>query len=118
MLATIVNLLKIHPDLKAKDIAKKLNRDKTDINSLLYKHVEHFKKNEEHEWRCINDELKIEFLTGWISCREFESALQKVGCLFQTNSENIIFVIPKGGQLLLEAIARLMALCNQLSETQ
>ncbi|MDF2446481.1 MAG: ATP-binding protein [Moraxellaceae bacterium] len=113
----ITRILQDSPWIKAKDIAKILGKDKKDVNPVLYAHEDIFTKNSNHEWRLIaGHSITIVFdKDSWTDCDRFEEILAQSGCLLSSAHETIIFVIPKNCKLLLEAMARLLALVNQLA---
>lgn len=114
MLTKIKNLLLKTPGVKAREIAKRLNLDRAKVSSLLHHHVEDFQQDSDYCWSCVNQQIIIEFPKGWVGCKEFEIALSKAGSVLESKATHIKFLIPESGYLLLEAIARLMALSNQL----
>lgn len=115
MLQKIKKLLDVNPGLKAKEIAKSLGLDKHDINSFLHHNLEHFQKDTNFCWHLKNQELTITFdQNAWIDCSQFEQALANSESPLESSYQSIVFVIPTGCNLLLESIARLMALSNQL----
>lgn len=115
MVDKIKKLLAKETRLKAKEVAKKLGFDKTEVNSILYKFKNVFEKDEEHRWTLIQESLSIVFSDKWVDSHNFEKT-------FSDRSQNInaatkiIFVISKDCSFMLEAIARLLAVCNQLQE--
>jgi hypothetical protein len=116
MLKKIEQILCEAPGMKAKDIAKELQRDKHDVNSFLYAHKDYFQVDHTFCWSLKNTELRIQLTPhSWIDCNAFETALAEVASPLDSQETSIVFVIPKGCKLLLEAIARLMALSNQLA---
>lgn len=111
----IENLLSESPGIKAKIIAKKLNLDKAEVNSFLYDNPEYFQIDTNYCWTLNLAELRIELAGNcWVDCRSFEKTLAVAGSPIDSNIQSIIFIIPEGCQLLLEVIARFMALSNQL----
>lgn len=114
MIGKIKRLLEEVPKLKAREIAKRLSFDKTEVNSLLYKATNTFVKNEEHEWSLITKEAIITFPGNWVDCDSFESSLLSAKVDFETASD-VKFVLPKDCSFLLDALARFLALCNQLA---
>ncbi|MBI4937871.1 MAG: ATP-binding protein [Nitrosomonadales bacterium] len=112
----IEKLLRESPSMKAKDIAKKLQLDKSTVNSFLHAHPEHFKQDENFCWSLNYSELRIVFPADcWVDCTLFERILSETGSPISSHANSIIFVISDGCALMLEAIARLMALSNQLA---
>lgn len=115
MIKKIKKLLNKEPRLKARDIAKKLNYDRTEVNSLLHKNSDFFIKNEEFEWSCLalNKEAIIQFENKWIDCSSFEFSLKN--SLQDIDSiTSAVFILPENSKFLLETIARFLAICNQL----
>jgi hypothetical protein len=111
----IEKVLRETPGLKAKDVAKKLPADKKEVNSCLYAHPELFQVDDKFCWTLVQSGIRIEFASDcWVNCRLFETAIAQAGSPLGSNEKNIVFVIPAGCRLLLETIARFMALCNQL----
>lgn len=113
----IARVLQESPGIKAKDIAKILGKKKTDINSALYAHKEVFACNSDYEWRLITPPtITVNFdENSWTDCDRFEDVLMQSGCLLSSTYETVVFVIPQECKFLLEAMARLLALINQLS---
>lgn len=109
-------MLKESP-LKAQEISKKLGLEKKKINAFLHSHKELFFQNDEYYWSLISpDELIVELsASGWIDCPALENSLKKADCLLDSNFSSIKFVVPRVDGILLEASARLLALCNQLA---
>lgn len=115
MRTKIEEILRETPRIKAKDIAKKLHAEKKEVNSFLYDHLDVFQVDKEYCWALKLPVLHVELPSKkWIDCKSFESALASVGSPLDSEETSIIFVVPKGCNLLLETIARLMALSNQL----
>lgn len=110
----IQKILAETPGIKAKEIAKKLSVDKAEVNSFLYDHLNLFAVDEKYRWSLKASELRIELPIGWVNCRQFETALAKSASPLDADVQSIIFFVPDGCSLLLEVIARLMALSNQL----
>lgn len=116
MKETIIKLLKEKPGLKGREIAKKIGEDKKKVNSFLDKHRKEFLQDDNYCWSLVKtEELKIEFKgKRWIDSNSFETLLQKANSPLDSDCTSIIFVIPEGCHILLDAAARLLALCNQL----
>lgn len=115
MLKKIQKILDEKPNVKAKDIAKKLGLDKHLINQFLYANTDHFQVDENYYWSNKSTTLLVTFPSHcWVDSNIFESALVSVGSPLESNLNSVTFIIPKGCKLLLESVARLMALSNQL----
>lgn len=113
----IAQVLQKNPGMRAREIAKALGRERTDINHVLYAHAETFKKGPAHEWSLIEALIiTVSFdENSWTNCDRFEYVLAQAGCLLSSNCETVVFVIPQECKFLLEAMARLLALVNQLA---
>jgi len=109
----IVRILQEHPGLKAKDIGKKIGADKSAINSTLYAHRDEFSKDEEHRW-SLNVVKVVLAENSWVDGDSFEKSLKSAGCVISCACKSIVFVVTHDCKILLEATARLLALCNQL----
>lgn len=113
----IIKLLKESPNLKGREIAKKVGLDRKEVNSFLSKHLNEFVQDDKYCWSLANpEEFKIEFEgKKWVNSDSFETSLQKVGSPMDLDCKSIVFVIPEECKILLDAAARLLALCNQLA---
>ncbi len=103
--------------MKASEIAKKLGVSKTEVNQFLYRNLDRFTVNENYIWsRRTSDTLLIKFEDEkWIDCKCLEDVLSRCGPLRDPQFLNIVIEFPEAGRLMLEASARLLALCNQLA---
>lgn len=115
MLEKIKKLLIATPGLRGKQIANKLKEDKHEVNSFLSRNKRYFQQDSNYRWTIKSDETSIIFDKGWVDCDSFEKALSRVQSPLESDCNLIVFVISKDCYLLLEAIARLMAICNQLA---
>jgi len=116
VLAKIKELLQKKPGLKAKEIAKKIDKDKKLVNSFLYANPGVFVIDENYFWSLVvTSEVVIKFEANkWVDCNSFETSINNSGSLFESKYNSIIFVVPEECSILLETAARLLALCNQL----
>ncbi|OEZ65344.1 hypothetical protein JAB5_13450 [Janthinobacterium sp. HH103] len=116
MIKAIQEILRKTPKLMAKNLAEKLKSDKTAINKILYANNKLFIVNSKFQWSLVDDkELVIEFQEClWMSAEIFEESISGLEILDGNNSD-IKFVLSKDCKILLEALARLLALCNQLN---
>lgn len=116
----IISLLRETPQLKAKAIAKHIGVTKSEINSFLYSREDLFAVDQNFCWSIIPQNvvrIQLENST-WVDCSSFEQSLKEAGCLFKNPCLLIEFVIPAKCKILLEAAARLLALCNQLAHLE
>ena len=112
----IIAILQKNSGLKARDIAKKLNADKKEVNSILYGESEIFVCDDAFKWFLKErEDVKILFPENtWVDSDAFESSLKNLGCLLSSTCKSVEFVVTTDCKILLEAAARLLALCNQL----
>ncbi|MBE2164534.1 hypothetical protein IIQ43_08270 [Acinetobacter oleivorans] len=112
----IFNVLSKHPNLKGREIAKKLGLEKQVVNSFLAKNKNKFYMDENYQWNNnINKtEFVVEFQKGWVDAEIFERNLVEYNNLFELNGK-IRFVFSET-RLLLDAIMRLLCLSNQLGQ--
>ncbi len=116
MWSQILTFLGKYPGTKAKDLAAFLGEDKTAVNQVLYEHRDKFSRDTEFKWSVIGPvELYIEFPEeSWLTARDFESVLARYCTPWHDDCESVIFVFKKECRMLLDALSRLLALCNQL----
>jgi len=114
----IEEILKETPNVKAKDIAKRLGVDKKAINPILYANDEIFVRDENYCWSLARpSHLRIELPQNeWVSCTSFEESLLAQGSPLDSDAESIEFIVPEKCCVLLDAASRLLALCNQLAD--
>lgn len=116
MLAKIEAILEQKSGLKAKAIASKLRADKTEINRLLHAHEDIFVKDPEFTWSL--KELQIDLGSDcWLTAEMFEEALLAIGSPLDSNCRRVSFIVGEECKIMLEALARLLALCNQLVDS-
>lgn len=115
----IKKILKKEPNLKAKDIAKKLKCSTTEVNKILHYTPDVFEQDKAlFTWNLVElNKTKVTFSPKWITCDLFEKNLKDSG-LDVDNTKEIIFILPEDCKFLIEASARLLALCNQLAEKE
>lgn len=117
MLKRIRAYIEKNPGAKAADIARFLKEDKSSINSVLYKNSDVFIQNEEYQWSMRPTDLRVDLGDEWLTSRKFERKLQGHASLWEAKHSRIVFVVD-ACKLMLETQARLLALCNQLSESK
>lgn len=112
----IEKILRVTPDLKGKEIAKKIGVPKKEVNSFLSKHLDMFVQDNNFCWSLAKaDEFKVEFEgNNWVDSNSFENSLLSVGSPLDSDCSSVVFIIPERCSILLDAAARLLALCNQL----
>ncbi|WP_373998469.1 ATP-binding protein [Bdellovibrio bacteriovorus] len=116
MIEKVKKILKRAPNIKAKVIADKLKCTTKEINQILHYNPLHFIRDDtKFTWRLKESEnlITIEFDPQWITCELFEDSLLDAD-LNVDRATKVMFVLPKNCKFLIEATARLLALCNQL----
>ena len=109
----VYKILDETPGLKGRQIAKKLGKEKYEVNSFLNKNKDIFYQDDNYCWFNKDVGTTIEFPSGWIDAVDYESILADYEDLFRTQG-SITFILHKGCKLLLEPISRFLALTNQL----
>lgn len=113
LLRAISDLLHKSPGMKGRQIAKNLRLDRHKVNSFLHKNQNTFVKNSEHEWCLIRTQhVEINFASGWIDAKDFEGAIVKLA--YQPDSQKVTFKFGSECKFLLIALARFLALANQI----
>jgi len=117
MLKKLEALLEQKPGQKAKSIASQLHVDKTEVNRLLYANKDRFVQDPaEHTWALV--ELRIELGSEcWLTAELFEEALLTAGSPLDSPFCRVKFVVGEDCKILLEALALLLAICNQLVDS-
>lgn len=116
MLKRICAFLAKNPGTRARTIATQLGLDRADVSRLLHSHDDKFEQDSDYQWFLASNVCRIEFGgSGWLTSRDFEKALSSVSPL-KSNHATVAFVLMDGCKPLLEFLARLLALCNQLVE--
>jgi Histidine kinase-, DNA gyrase B-, and HSP90-like ATPase. len=116
MIADIERFLRSNPGTMAKEIARHLGAQKSVVNPILYGQREIFIQDEKSCWSLVNSEkLTIALKSGtWVGSVSFEEALAISGSPLDLNCSMVEFVVPTGCKIMIDAAARILALCNQL----
>ncbi|WP_431798320.1 hypothetical protein SGO26_29385 (plasmid) [Cupriavidus metallidurans] len=116
MFNEIEKILRNSPGLKAKAIADKIGRDRGDVNRVLYEHKSAFVKDDEHQWYLRPAALQVTLpAKQWLTAPLFEKALLQGASPLTSPQKKVVFVFSEGCKLMLDAMARLLSLCNQLA---
>lgn len=117
MLKIVREFIGHNPGWKAKTIASRLGLERRELNRLLHANRDTFQQDEENLWSLIPPkELRIDLGDKvWLTARDVERRLSGVGSPLDSDCERVIFCVKENTHLMLEALARLLALCNQLS---
>ena len=112
----IRKLLQSAQPLKAKDIANRLGFDRGRVSSLLHMQKSAFEQDEQYRWFLKSSVLRITFPeTEWLTTDQFESTLCAVDSPLESSHTDVLIQFAKQTSLLIDTIARLLALCNQLA---
>lgn len=108
-------ILEQKPGQKAKVIAAQLHADKSEVNRVLHDHKDTFvQHSEEFTWSL--SELGIDLGKHcWLDAESFENALLVAGSPLDSTARRVTFVVGDDCKILLEALARLLAISNQLA---
>jgi hypothetical protein len=116
MLSQLLTFLGKNPGAKARELAAFLGRDKSEINQILYENSDKFLRDDDFKWSVIcPQELRIE-LPGdsWLTAKDLEDLFSQHCTPWHDACESVMFVFNNESRVLLDALARLLALCNQL----
>jgi signal transduction histidine kinase len=115
MLKKIEKILRREPGLKARAIAAELDEDRHAVNSTLYANREIFFQDD-YRWFLVSQrELCVEFAAGnWLTASEFEKAVLAAGSPLDGPQPKVKFALAKNSKVMIDALARLLALSNQL----
>lgn len=113
----IERVLKETPGLKGKEIAKNIGEERKAVNSFLHKNTDCFSQNDNFCWfLTAQEELRVQFdQDQWMDCNAFEKSLASAGSPLDLECTSVVFVVPEKCNILLDAAARFLALCNQLA---
>ena len=108
--------LKETPGWKVREIAKKIGALKKEVNSFLSKHKDEFIQDKNYRWSLVKPpELEIRLAADtWVDGPSLDKSIKNAGSPLEADFKSIVFIVPEDCKILLEAIARLLALCNQL----
>lgn len=114
MLDQINIFLKKNPCSKARTISTQLGLDRAEVSRLLHDHLEIFQQDAYFQWSLVQTVTRIEFSgKGWLVAKNFEDAL-KGTTLLDSGASSIVFVLKNEAKPMLDFLARLLALSNQL----
>ncbi|HBO2993428.1 TPA: ATP-binding protein [Pseudomonas aeruginosa] len=115
MIAEIAQFLRSNPGTKGKEIARQLGLEKGAVNSLLYKNPKTFAHDDEHCWSLTAPNKLTVILEeeAWVRATSFEDVLAVTGSPLDEPVSEVEFVVPKGCKIMIDAAARILALCNQ-----
>jgi anti-sigma regulatory factor (Ser/Thr protein kinase) len=108
-----------NPGSKAKRIAAQLEVDKGEVNKTLYANPAEFRCDPEHSWSMVDPDVLELHLPGesWVTADVLEATLRRAGSPLDKSVKCVRFIVLAECKLMLDALARLLALCNQLVES-
>ena len=117
MLKIVREFISHNPGLKARTIASHLGLERSILNQLLHANKGTFQQTQDCYWSLVPPkELRIEFGgKAWLDAKDVERLLRGVGSPLDSDCDRVLFCLKKNTRMMLEALARLLALCNQLS---
>jgi hypothetical protein len=113
----IDKLLSQGEPLKARDIAKELALDRTEVSAFLHNNREQYHQDSEFRWAAVKDrELELALPNDWVDADAFERVLRAAGQVLDCRQPAIRIVFPsKKCKPMIDCTARLLALVNQLA---
>lgn len=119
MLKRIHGYLSQNPGSKAKTIASRLGVERSVVNALLHRHKETFRQDQDSCWSLAPlAEWRVDFGgAGWLNATAVERLLFKAGSPLDSECERVVFCLNKNCRMMLVALARLLALSNQLAQS-
>ncbi len=116
MLKKIQTILQVNPGLKARVIANQLDTERQHVNVVLHGNPTVFTQGDDHEWYLKSTKvLDIRFRGDcWLTSDSFERTLSKSGSPLESSQPAVSFIFGDGCNILMEVLARLLSLSNQL----
>ncbi len=115
MIADIERFLRSNPGVMAKEIARHLGTQKSVVNPHLYRQTDTFSQDDKNCWFLVNpDRMTITLKNTWVGSASFEEVLAITGSPLDFDCPIVEIVVPKGCKIMIDAAARILALCNQL----
>lgn len=111
----VKRVLRLEQPLKGREIAKRIGQDRSAVNAFLDKNRDVFTQNAEYEWFLVEtQELVVVFpAVEWLTVEQFETALCDSGSPLESDAGHIVFRLTS--KLLIDALARLLAISNQVA---
>lgn len=120
MLNKLQTFVLANPGFKARAIANHLSLDRQHVNTVLHGNSSIFSQDEEFQWYLTSTQvLEIRFPGNvWITSSSFESILSKSGSPLMSPMSAVSFIFGDGCNIMMDALARLLALSNQLESVE
>lgn len=116
MLKKLKAVLQASPGLKAREIAAQLDVERPHVNTVLYGNPTEFTMDEAYRWYVVSGQiLEVRFPgNGWLTSDGFEHAVRKAGSPLECSMPAVSFIFGDGCNIMMDALARLLAFSNQL----
>ena len=116
MLKKLKVVLQTRPGLKAREIATQLDVERPHVNTVLYGNPNVFTVDEAYRWYVVSDRiLEVRFPGGgWLTSDGFEQAVRKAGSPLECAMSAVSFIFGDDCKIMMDALARLLALSNQV----
>jgi hypothetical protein len=113
----IDKLLSQSEPLTARDIARKLGLDRSEVSAFLHSHREYYHQDDEYRWCPVRGrELELVLPNDWVDADAFERTLRVAGQILDSPHPAIRISFPsKQCRPMIDCTARLLALVNQLA---
>src|ERR1700730_12161901 len=97
--------------LKARDIAKELALDRSEVSGFLHNHREQYHQDREFRWATVKGrELELALPNDWVDADAFERVLRAAGQVLDCRQPAIRIVFPsKECKPMIDCTARLLA---------
>ncbi|MCH2256013.1 MAG: ATP-binding protein [Alteromonas sp.] len=117
MYKEIHDILSKTPGLKGREIAKKLDVPKKEVNSYLYKNLDKFEVDDSNNWSNLSKgHFELEFPSDkWVTIKDFENLIQELKECPPQEIKSVFFAIPSKCKILLIVTSRFLSLLNQLA---
>ncbi len=119
MLEKVRNFVSQNPGLKARTIASRLGFERSPVSALLHAHKDTFQQDKASCWSLVPPvELRVDFSVEgktWLTAKDVEKLLSKAGSPLDSPCQQVVFSLKEGSRMMLDALARLLALSNQLA---
>ncbi|MBY0570011.1 MAG: hypothetical protein K2P61_01870 [Burkholderiaceae bacterium] len=115
MLEKIRKLVEKTPGIKGRKIASVLGIENAKVNRALHDNRQLFRQDSEYQWWIVSAELKIQFpICSWLDVDTFEKTIAAGESPLDGGHTSVVFVLANTAGIILDAMARLLALSNQL----
>lgn len=113
----IDGVLRQSPPMKARDLARVLRRDRSELNAFLHKHPEWYCQDGQYQW-SLNAGSKLVLPGGWVTADAFEEVFARNPDALDGKFQDFTITFSPGCNPMIDCIARLLALANQLAHTE